>query len=83
MKTSFIKFIGLFTLLSFSFSPNAQTTSADNINPSTYLNGVANQLLAEVKKNQKELITNIKLAEKLVRDNLLPAIDTKALQKER
>jgi len=76
MKISFIKFIALITLFSFSLSSNAQSTSADSINPSAYLNGVANQLLAEVKKNQKELISNTKLAEKLVRDNLIPAIDT-------
>ena len=81
MKTSFIKLIGLIVLLSFSLPSNAQTTSTDNINPSIYLSGVANQLLAEVKKNQKELITNTKLAEKLVRNNLLPAIDSEGFAK--
>ncbi|MBL4743265.1 MAG: ABC transporter substrate-binding protein [Cycloclasticus sp.] len=81
MKTSFIKLIALITLLSFSFYSNAQTASADNINPSIYLSGVANQLLAEVKKNQKELISNTKLAETLVRNNLLPAIDSEGFAK--
>ena len=81
MKTHFIKFIGLITFLSFSLSSQEQTTNADNINPSVYLKGVSNHLLADIKENKKKLINDIRLAEKLVRTNLLPAIDTQGFAK--
>jgi len=81
MKTSFIKLIVLFTFLTLPYSSNAQTTSADNVSPSIYLKGVSSRLLAEIKQNKKELVTDTKLAEKLVRNNLLPAIDTQGFAK--
>lgn len=81
MKTSFLKFTALFVFLSLSLSTNAQPTSANNINPSIYLDGVSKQLLAEIKENQQKLVNDTKLAEKLVRNNLLPAIDTQGFAK--
>ena len=82
IKTKIISLLSIILLMtSLSSSTNAQETSADNINPSVYLNGVANKLLSEIKTNQEKLIEDTKLAEKLVRSNLLPAIDTHGFAK--
>lgn len=73
------QFVALFSLITALFlapSTHGMETSATKLNPSQYLNGVANQLLAEIKVNQKKLVEDTKLAEKIVRSNLLPAIDT-------
>lgn len=64
------KLLAIFMLIFLANTVNAQE------DPSTFLQTVSNKLISEIKKNKKELTTNDKLAEKLVRTNLLPAIDT-------
>ncbi len=56
-------------------------TAYSEENPSIFLESVANGLISEIQKNKKELATNEILAKKLVRANLLPAIDTSAFAK--
>lgn len=56
-------------------------TAYSEENPSLFLEEVANGLISEIQKNEKELATNEELAKKLVRTNLLPAIDTDGFAK--
>ncbi len=44
--------------------------------PSVFLERVASNMIAKVEQNKEELKTNSLLAEKLVKETLLPAIDT-------
>ncbi|MBV1908142.1 MAG: ABC transporter substrate-binding protein [Kangiellaceae bacterium] len=55
-----------------TFAPMA--TAQDD--PSVFLENVANNMINQVEKNKTELKTNKLLAQKLVKDTLLPAIDT-------
>ena len=81
ISRTYIKLITLAIAFIFSSASYAQSTSADSINPSIYLNGVANHLLEDIKANQKKLVNDTRLAEKLVRTNLLPAIDSHGFAK--
>ncbi len=56
-------------------------TAYSEENPSIFLEGVANGLISEIQKNEKELDTNETLAKQLVRTNLLPAIDADGFAK--
>ncbi len=56
-------------------------TAYSEENPSVFLETVANGLISEIQKNEKELATNEELAKQLVRTNLLPAIDTNGFAK--
>jgi len=51
-------------------------SSAYAQDPSTFLEGVANNMIANVEKNKEALKTDKVLAEKLVNETLIPAIDT-------
>ena len=52
-----------------------------NDNPRVYLESVANSLIVKIEAKKKELKTNDELAKQLVRENLLPAIDTDGFAK--
>ncbi len=56
-------------------------TACSEENPSIFLETVANGLISEIQKHEKDLDTNEKLAKDLVRSNLLPAIDTDGFAK--
>jgi len=65
MKT-LLTTLALFFVTSYSYAED----------PSEFLENVANNMVAQVETNKKALKTDTALAEKLVRDTLLPAIDT-------
>ena len=69
------KILAIFVLLFFI------ETAYSEENPSVFLKTVANGLISEIQKNEKELATNEELARQLVRTNLLPAIDTAGFAK--
>ena len=69
------KILAMFVLLFYI------NTAYSEENPSVFLETVANGLISEIEKNEKELATNEELARKLVRANLLPAIDTDGFAK--
>lgn len=69
------KILAIFVLLFFI------NTAYSEENPSIFLKSVANGLISEIHKNEKELETNEDLARQLVRTNLLPAIDTDGFAK--
>ena len=50
--------------------------------PSVFLEQVASDMIAKVEKNKEELKTNSLLAEKLVKETLLPAIDTESFARK-
>ncbi|WP_196137528.1 phospholipid-binding protein MlaC [Aliikangiella sp. G2MR2-5] len=55
-------------------------TSA-NADPSAYLEGIANTMIKEIEQNKEALKADNSLAEKLVRDHLLPVIDKESFAK--
>ncbi|MGX5173652.1 MlaC/ttg2D family ABC transporter substrate-binding protein [Aliikangiella sp. IMCC44653] len=63
------KLFGLLLILSTVSFAQADT------DPSTYLRGIADKMIADVEKNKAALKSNPQLAEKLVKENLLPVID--------
>jgi len=65
MKTLFTT-LALFLVTSYSYAED----------PSDFLENVASNMVAQVEANKKALKTDTALAEKLVRETLLPAIDT-------
>ena len=50
--------------------------------PSIFLEKVANNMISQVEQNKDQLKNDKKLAEQLVKDTLLPAIDTKMFAKK-
>jgi len=73
------KLLAILLLITFVGTTNAQDARQD---PSVFLEKVAGDMINEVEKNLSELKTNKKLAEKLVKNTLLPAIDTKAFARK-
>lgn len=63
-------------VLVFNTAHAADGPKASKSNPSVYLETVANGLIDIVKTKKAELAKDENLAKKLVRENLLPAIDT-------
>jgi len=62
----------LFIVLALVFFANSSHAE----DPSVFLENVANDMIAKVEANKKTLKTDNMLAEKLVKETLLPAIDT-------
>lgn len=69
------KILAILMLIIFAPFSNAQE------DPSIFLEEVANKMISKVESNKEELKTNTKLAEQLVKDTLLPAIDTEHFAK--
>ncbi len=53
-----------------------------NSDPSKYLEGIANNMISVIEKNKEALKTDGKLAENLVREYLLPAIDKESFARK-
>lgn len=53
------------------------TAMAETTDPSVHLKGIADKMISVIEQNKEALKTNDDLAEKLVREHLLPAIDKK------
>lgn len=71
----------LFRNLLLIVSASTVVNASDLESPSLYLEKVANKMIVDVEANKAVLKTDLSVAEKLVRKNLIPAIDTVVFSK--
>jgi phospholipid transport system substrate-binding protein len=57
------------------------STAVASDDPSKFLEKVAGNMISKIEQNKEALKTDVKLAEKLVKETLLPAIDTNSFAK--
>jgi len=77
----FAQLFFLIILMIFSIAEN-RLLAEEKINPTDYLKGVADNIIQVLDKNQSSLKGNQILAEKIIRENLLPYIDQDKFSKK-
>ena len=69
-------------ILIFCFAFIFTTSLTAQENPSVFLEGVANNMISQIEQNKEALKKDKQLAQKLVKDTLLPAIDTQVFARK-